>query len=339
MAPDDPASSILTCVQIGDPTAAGFTCDNEDDAGCINTLNLLTPATSEDDIQAAVADIAGAGNNNAAAGKGKGKGKGKAGKGKAQGKLNRSGTPGQTDADLQACAASQANAGASANQANNQAGNQAEADNEAAGNEGAQASATQSVNVQSFTGDLGGPPPAVISSQADPKRNFEVDGSTFVNAGAALQRSCAVQHTACANGANSGAVDASVADCDAQQAACNAASGANAKRFVKARRAAVRPRQNQALDFNGCNLGIDFGPGNDGRKEDSFVPADKATFNHGSALNIKVISDFICQQAANKCDLGDAEVAACNDANQLAQGTAAGKAQASADAFNEALGF
>ena len=151
-----------------------------------------------------------------------------------------------------------------------------------------------------------------------------------------------MQHTKCANAANSNDIEASVSDCDAQQAECNAAAGGgNAKRFLtrKARRTALGARQNQALDFNGCNLAIEFGAGNDGRKEDSFVPVDSATFNHGSALNIKVISDFICQQAANKCDLGDAEVAACDEANQLAQGTANGKAQASADAFNEALGF
>jgi len=291
--------------EIGDPTAAGNTCDDEDPAGCINTKNLLTPAVTEADIKAAVAG-AGAG----AAGKGKAAGKAQAKEAKGQGK---------------------ATAGAQASQA--------DASKEAAADAGAQATATEGgVNVQTFTGDLGGAPPAVVSSQADPKRNFAVDGSTFVNAGAALQRSCAVQHTKCANGANSGSLDVSVSDCDAQQAQCNAAAGGGAaKRFIT-RKARLAVRQ-AALNFNGCNLGIDFGAGNDGRKEDSFVPADASTFNHGSALNIKVISDFICQQAGNKCDLGTAEVDACNAASKLAQGTAGGKAQASADAFNKALGF
>lgn len=40
----------------------------DDPIGCIFTLNLLTPATSEDDIKAAVADVAaGGGADNAGA--------------------------------------------------------------------------------------------------------------------------------------------------------------------------------------------------------------------------------------------------------------------------------
>lgn len=43
-------------------------------------------------------------------------------------------------------------------------------------------------NVQSFTGTLGGAAPPVISSAGN--RPFSVNGSTFINAGAALIRSC-----------------------------------------------------------------------------------------------------------------------------------------------------
>ena len=58
---DQPA--YANAVQIGDPTAAGNTCDDANDAnGCIFTLNLLTPAVTEAEITAAVAGIsAGAG--------------------------------------------------------------------------------------------------------------------------------------------------------------------------------------------------------------------------------------------------------------------------------------
>jgi hypothetical protein len=77
-------------------------------------------------------------------------------------------------------------------------------------------------NVQAFTGTLGGAAPAVQESSGD--RPFSVNGATFVNGGAALQRSCAVQNTACSNAVNSGALAGkSVADCNAQEAACNAA--------------------------------------------------------------------------------------------------------------------
>lgn len=74
--------------------------------------------------------------------------------------------------------------------------------------------AATATNVQTFTGALGGAPPAVESSTGD--RPFSVNGDTFVNAGAALQRSCAVQHNACASAANAGSADFSVSDCGTQ---------------------------------------------------------------------------------------------------------------------------
>ena len=41
------------------------------------------------------------------------------------------------------------------------------------------------------------------------------------------------------------------------------------------------------LDFGSCpNAGIIFGPGFDGRKEDSFQPADTTQFTHGSAQSM-----------------------------------------------------
>lgn len=50
------------------------------------------------------------------------------------------------------------------------------------------------------------------------------------------------------------------------------------------------------LDLGSCSdPTIIFADGLDGRKEKSFEPNDTTTFTHGSALNIKVISDFICE--------------------------------------------
>lgn len=70
-------------------------------------------------------------------------------------------------------------------------------------------------NVQNFDGALGGAAPPVIEDDtAD--RPFSVNGATFLNQGAALQRSCAVQHNACAAVANGGSADIDVADCDTQ---------------------------------------------------------------------------------------------------------------------------
>ncbi|KAG8168059.1 hypothetical protein KVR01_003748 [Diaporthe batatas] len=196
---------------------------------------------------------------------------------------------------------------------------------------GAASGAASGNNVQTFTGNLGGAAPAVVDS-GDAKRPFSVNGATFVNEGAAIQRSCAVQHNACANAANSGQGDFSVADCGTQEDECNAAASAK-----KLRRTTRKLRARQAnLDFGSCsNPAIEFAAGLDGRKEEAFAPADSADFNHGSALNIKVISGFICGQLESKCKASADAVSACNDAASAAD---AEKGQAAADAFNSALG-
>jgi hypothetical protein len=86
------------------------------------------------------------------------------------------------------------------------------------------AAAASGSNVQTFTGDLGGLPPPVIFT-AGAARPFAVDGTTDINKGAAIQRSCSVQHNSCADAANSGALAGGVGQCDQQLNACNAAGG------------------------------------------------------------------------------------------------------------------
>ena len=181
---------MLTAPQIGDPTAAGNTCNDETDPiGCIISQNLLTPVVSEAEIQAAVVDVV-------AAGAGADAGAAVAG--------------GAAIADAAACAAQGAATVGAATGA-------------ATANAGASTAATGTVNVQSFTGALGGPAPPVEST-AGAARPFEVNGATFLNAGAALQRSCAVQKNACANAANSGQLAGGTQQCDAQEDACRGAA-------------------------------------------------------------------------------------------------------------------
>jgi hypothetical protein len=86
----------------------------------------------------------------------------------------------------------------------------------------AAAAADSGENIQAFTGTLGGTAPPVISSTGD--RPFEVNGDTFVGSGAALGRSCDVQHNACANAANSGQLAGGVAQCEEQSTECKAAN-------------------------------------------------------------------------------------------------------------------
>jgi len=86
------------------------------------------------------------------------------------------------------------------------------------------AAAAAAGNLQTFTGALGGAPPAVTPGG----RGFVVAGSDdFLNVAAALGRSCDIQHNACANAANSAAGKSSglsVGQCEAQDTACRAAT-------------------------------------------------------------------------------------------------------------------
>lgn len=201
-------------------------------------------------------------------------------------------------------------------------------------------------SIQTFTGSLGGPPPPVISGTGD--RPFSVNGATFVNAAAALQRSCDVQHNACANAANSGKLAGGVAQCEQQNNDCRAAiasaGGGNSSNGNN--NASTNPKTSNGGstgggsaatgDFGSCSdPSIKFANGLDGRKEPAFAPVNESDFNHGSALNIKVISDFICGQLQSKCKASAATVTKCQDASTAAQKQTG---QASADTFNQLLG-
>ncbi|KAH7411432.1 hypothetical protein BKA64DRAFT_639068 [Cadophora sp. MPI-SDFR-AT-0126] len=299
--------------EIGDPTGAGNTCDDADDAeGCIFTQNLLVNDATEDEINAAVAGVAvGAG-------------------AAANGTASADNSTAVAAPVASACAAvvtatatvDAVADGAAADVEASATATKAAAATEAA-SAGDAAGAAAGSNVQTFTGALGGAAPPVIESSGD--RPFSVNGNTFVNIGAALQRSCAIQNNACSNAANSGALDGGVGQCGDQEKACNAAAQAAAKKSKR-----------QSLDFGSCSdPAVKFAVGLDGRKEASFQAVNNADFNHGSALNIKVISDFICQQLDSKCKADQAALDACASAQAAAAATTG---QASADAFNAALG-
>ena len=115
-------------------------------------------------------------------------------------------------------------AAAPAQASNDNANANVNADANANANAGAStdAAAATGTNIQAFSGDLGGAAPAVV--QGTGTKPFSVNGSTFVNQAGALQRSCSVQHNACADAANSGAIDGGVQQCEDQEKACNAAN-------------------------------------------------------------------------------------------------------------------
>ncbi|KAL6352462.1 hypothetical protein LRP88_14229 [Fusarium phalaenopsidis] len=175
-------------------------------------------------------------------------------------------------------------------------------------------------NIQAFTGTLGGPAPPVVSSAGD--RPFAVNGNTFTGAGAAISRSCDIQHNACANAANSGELDGGIAQCETQVSECKAAN-------------ALKKRQ--AGNFGSCSdPSIIFAAGLDGRKEEAFAPSNDADFNHGSAQKIGIIADFICQRLGDSCKADAAVVASCTSAAAAAKATT--QDQTAADVFNAGLG-
>lgn len=142
--------------------------------------------------------------------------------------------------------------------------------------------------------------------------------------------------TAAAPAATSTA-DAS-ADASADDCATSTDSAASAASTDAAASSSGAAASASGADFGKCaNAAIEFGAGFDGRKEDSFRPVDDATFNHGSALNIGVITSFIISRLQDQGGCG-ANAAAVSLAQSAETAAKAATGQAAADAWNNALG-
>ncbi|KAG4025233.1 hypothetical protein MFRU_063g00230 [Monilinia fructicola] len=195
----DPQEALLSGTfapgKIGDPTAAGNTCDTENDSpGCIFTQNLIVDDATADEISAAVAGVS---NSTSAVSTSSSKSTGEC--------------AAAVTSTITAIAAVATGSSSNASVAST------------ASASAAPSTTATGTNVQTFTGTLGGAAPPVISSAGN--RPFSVNGDTFVGEGAALQRSCSVQHNACADAANSGTLAGGEAQCETQETACNAAAG------------------------------------------------------------------------------------------------------------------
>ncbi|KAJ0168620.1 hypothetical protein CTA2_3439 [Colletotrichum tanaceti] len=202
-------------------------------------------------------------------------------------------------------------------------------------------------NVQTFTGTLGGAPPPVFESSGT--RPFSVNGDTFVGKGAALGRSCDVQHNACARLVNGGKLAGEVAQCDDQDNKCRSQAGLRRRRSLKARQAGGGGAGGGAgggsggggsgggaTDFGSCtDPSVVFKSGLPGRQTAAFIANNQKDFNHGSALKIGVIAGFVCQRLQDSCKAPKATVDSC----QLAQTAAVAAAQdeTAADVFNSML--
>lgn len=92
-------------------------------------------------------------------------------------------------------------------------------------------SSALAINTATLVSDasaLGGIAAPAITDSGDSTRPFLVNGNTFVNKSAAVQRSCDIQFNACANAFNSGSAAGAfnLADCQNQEDDCVAAGGA-----------------------------------------------------------------------------------------------------------------
>ncbi|KAI0049803.1 hypothetical protein FA95DRAFT_803598 [Auriscalpium vulgare] len=92
-------------------------------------------------------------------------------------------------------------------------------------------------------------------------------------------------------------------------------------------------------DFGSCSVPqIEFGVGFDNRKETSFQPVDEKSFDHSSADNIDIITQFICDTLTNSCGADQTAKDTCAQAEAAADAQTA-KTGAQADAFNAAFGI
>ncbi|WQF77445.1 hypothetical protein CDEST_02459 [Colletotrichum destructivum] len=236
---------------------------------------------------------------------------------------------GNKDAAGQAAAKNGTADGNTGNGGNKNGGNKNGDKNGANGKGDANASAGGGTNVQTFTGSLGGAPPPVIQSSGD--RPFSVNGDTFVGKGAALGRSCDVQHNACSRAVNSGQLDGEVSQCDEQNNKCRAQASLRRRRFAKRQAGGG----GAATDFGSCSDPSIAFKDVPGRQTAAFVPNNRGDFDHGSALKIGVISGFICQRLQDSCKAPQATIDRCKQADTAA--VAATQDQSAADVFNSML--
>ncbi|KAL1693880.1 hypothetical protein GGG16DRAFT_48551 [Schizophyllum commune] len=124
----------------------------------------------------------------------------------------------------------------------------------------------------------------------------------------------------------------------------SSASGSTATTTAAASAATTQAASSSSGNLGGASFGscsvpqIEFAAGFDGRRETSFQPTDKTSFNHGSAQAIDIISQFVCDQLTNSCKANQAAKDLCQTARSAADGKTA-KTGAQADAFNAVFGI
>lgn len=127
-------------------------------------------------------------------------------------------------------------------------------------------------------------------------QNLLVEDATEDEITAAVAASASTVTECTASGSDTSSAVASGTTATASTSTSAAASGTVSTTAAATATSAAAVQQSSDLDLGSCaDPTIIFADGLDGRKEKSFEPNDTQTFTHGSALNIKVITDFICK--------------------------------------------
>ncbi|KAF2640330.1 hypothetical protein P280DRAFT_33631 [Massarina eburnea CBS 473.64] len=164
-------------------------------------------------------------------------------------------------------------------------------------------------------------------------QNLRVDDLTAAEIQAAASGAGAAGASSAGNSSSAASGNAS-----GNSASGNSASGASSSASNDASAGASTAAAG-AADFGSCtDPTVTFGTPSDGRKEDAFEATDLTNFPHGSALNIGVISSFICDQLTNKCKASADAVTQCDSADAAVKASGL-TGQDAADNFNQALGF
>ncbi|KAJ7168024.1 hypothetical protein C8R46DRAFT_1163247 [Mycena filopes] len=175
-------------------------------------------------------------------------------------------------------------------------------------------------------------------------QNLLVEDATADEINAAVAGASASSGTASSGAAPADSASDATAACPAAAtvtvtAAAGAAATALAAAPPASPPAAAAAPSGAIGNFGACSVPqIEFGVGFDGRKESSFRPVDAASFNHGSAQAIGIITQFICDTLTNSCG-ADATAKATCAAAQAAAGAAPAKQGIDADTFNGFFGI
>ncbi|CAD6499026.1 BgTH12-04680 [Blumeria graminis f. sp. triticale] len=325
--------------KLGDTTGAGNTCDDLDDKkGCIFTKKLIQVEATPEEIDAAVK---GGGAKGAKAGASATKDKA-SDKGKASGKDDK--TDGASEAEAaDATDAKASGKGEKASDKGKASGKDAKTESNAADAESAE------VCEKKASGKSAKDEKA--SGKGD-KAEGNADAAKTADASDAADAKASGKGDKASDKGKASGKDAK-ADGDAGAAEAEAADATDAKASGKGDKASDKGKASgkdakadgdagaaeaEAVDAGaGGDLGscgtptVEFGVGLGGRQEPAFQATNQKDFNHGAALNIKVISDFICQRLQDSCKASADTVENCNKASLAAQKE---KGQKSADVFN-----